>query len=66
VDPRRALAIVSRLRSALEAVPFLDPEQVRRWRDVETVLTPLARCGRAALATAGPPEAFTLRLSGCS
>jgi hypothetical protein len=66
VDPRRALAIVSRLRSALEAVPFLDPEQVRRWRDAETVLTPLARCGRAALATAGPPEAFTLRLSGCN
>jgi hypothetical protein len=65
IDPARALAIVSRLRSALEAVPFLDPQQVRRWRDAETVLTPLARCGRAALAAAGPPEAFTLRLSGC-
>ncbi len=66
VDPPRALAIVHRLRSALEAVPFLDPEQVRRWRDAETVLTPLARCGRAALATAGPPDVFTLRLSGCN
>ncbi|HEV7519108.1 MAG TPA: hypothetical protein VGR07_22690 [Thermoanaerobaculia bacterium] len=66
IDPPRALAIVSRLEKALEAVPFLDPQQVRRWRDAETVLTPLARCGRAALAAAGPPDAFTLRLSGCA
>jgi len=66
VDPPRALTIVSRLRTALAAVPFLDPQQVRRWGDAETVLTPLARCGRAALAAAGPPDTFTLRLSGCN
>ncbi|HZF10578.1 MAG TPA: hypothetical protein VFE33_17470 [Thermoanaerobaculia bacterium] len=65
IDPPRALAIVSRLRKALEAIPFLDPQQVRRWRDAETVLTPLARCGQAALAAASPPEAFTLRLAAC-
>ena len=46
--------------------PGMDPYLERRWRDAETVLTPLARCGRAALAAAGPPDAFTLRLSGCA
>jgi hypothetical protein len=66
IDPPHALAIVHRLRKALEAVPFLDPQQVRRWRDAETVLTPLARCGRAALAAAGPPDTFSLRLAGCN
>src|SRR5262249_21174182 len=66
IDPPRALAIVRRLRKALEAIPFLDPQHVRRWRDAETALTPLARCSRAALWAAGPPEAFTLRLAGCN
>ncbi|HTQ81363.1 MAG TPA: hypothetical protein VMM92_15295, partial [Thermoanaerobaculia bacterium] len=50
IDPPRALEIVRRLRKALEAVPFLDPRQVRRWRDAETLLQPFARCQRAAVA----------------
>src|SRR5262249_30589903 len=66
LDPPRALTIVERLRKALEAIPFLDPQQVRRWRDAETVLTPVARCSRAALWATDPPEAFTLRLAGCN
>jgi hypothetical protein len=66
IDPPRALDLVGRLKKALEAVPFLDREQVRRWGDAETVLTPLARCSQAGLVSAGSPAAFTLRLSGCT
>jgi hypothetical protein len=66
IDPPKAREIVGRLAKALSAIPFLAPREAERWRDAETVLTPLARCGRAGLWSAGAPEAFTLWVSGCS
>lgn len=65
IDPPKARAIVSRLAKALSAIPFLAPKEAERWRDAETVLAPLARCSRAGLWSAGPPETFTLWVSGC-
>jgi hypothetical protein len=66
VDPKPALELVGRVRGFLEKVPLVERRQVRRWRDWETVLTPLARCQRISLiATGAPPDAFALVLHGC-
>lgn len=40
-DPAAALAAVDRVLQVLEAVPLIDRDELRRWRDWHTVLTPL-------------------------
>ncbi len=64
--PEPALVVVARMRAGLEKFPLALPRDVQPWRDWETVLTPVARCQRAALWSAAEPEAFRVRLSGCS
>ncbi|HXO21830.1 MAG TPA: hypothetical protein VOA87_18095, partial [Thermoanaerobaculia bacterium] len=63
--PAPALRLVADLRKICEQVPLVERRQVQRFRDWEALLTPLARCRRAALLAAGPPESFAVRLSGC-
>lgn len=65
VEPAKALDLVAGVRKLLERVPLASPREVERWRDGETLLTPLARCRELTLASAGPPDAFALRLAGC-
>lgn len=65
VEPARAPDLVSSIRKLLERVPLVSPREVERWRDGETLLAPLARCRELTLASAGPPDAFALRLAGC-
>ncbi|MFL6194419.1 MAG: hypothetical protein ACJ75H_09630 [Thermoanaerobaculia bacterium] len=65
VQPRPALRLVSRFRRAFERVPLVDRRQVDRWRDWETLLSPLSACGRASLTATRSPSAFLLRLEGC-
>jgi hypothetical protein len=64
--PRPALAIVSRLRRTLQRVPLFERSEVKRWRDWETLLQPLARCARATVHAAAAPDAFRLRLEHCN
>ncbi len=65
VEPAPALDLVASIRKLLERVPLVSPREVERWRDGETLLAPLARCRELTLASAGPPDAFALRLAGC-
>ncbi len=65
VAPAQALQLVTSIRTTLEKVPLVSRREVDRWRDGETLLAPLARCRELALVSAGPPEAFALRLAGC-
>jgi hypothetical protein len=63
--PRPALDLVTRLRKGFEKVPLFERRQVAAWRDWETLLRPLAPCGRVSLAATRSPSAFLLRLDGC-
>ncbi|HYX26786.1 MAG TPA: hypothetical protein VFC23_21720 [Thermoanaerobaculia bacterium] len=63
--PRPALRLVTQMRRGLEKVPLIDPRQVQRWRDWETLLAPVAACERLSLAATRSPSAFRLRLHGC-
>lgn len=63
--PAPALRRMHQMRQGLEKVPLVDPGQVERWRDWETLLTPFASCDRLSLASARSPAAFRLRLHGC-
>jgi len=65
VEPSRALDLVASIRKLLERVPLASPREVERWRDGETLLAPLARCRELTVTSAGPPDAFALRLAGC-
>jgi hypothetical protein len=65
VRPRPALARVSQVRKGLEHFPLADPRQVGRWRDWETLLSPLAACERASVVATRAPSNFLLRLHGC-
>ncbi len=66
MEPLNALRLVSRVRKFLEKVPIVDPAQVRRWKDWEVLLAPVAPCDQVTLtATQGPPS-FRLRLHECS
>lgn len=65
LQPRPAVVLVSRVRRFLEKVPIADPEQVRRWRDWETLLGPAARCDQVTLASTQKPVSFRLRFHGC-
>jgi hypothetical protein len=63
--PVPALRRMHQMRQGLEKVPLVDPRQVERWRDWETLLAPFASCDRLSLALARSPAAFRLRLHGC-
>lgn len=66
LSPEPALGVVARMRAGLEKFPLALPSDIQPWRDWETVLTPAARCDRAALWATAQPQAFRIRLSGCS
>jgi hypothetical protein len=65
VRPRPALGLVSQFRKGLEKFPLADRRQVERWRNWETLLSPLAACERASVTATRSPSAFLLRLHGC-
>ncbi len=65
-DPRGALGVVRRVRTGLERVPLVSRSEVQRWRDWETVLTPLAACRELSLVSTDWPGTFRLRLAGCN
>jgi hypothetical protein len=65
-QPAPAVRIVARVRKFFEKIPIVEPRQVQRWRDWETLLRPLARCERIALAATQSPPSFRLRFDGCS
>ena len=65
VEPAPARDLVASIRKLLEKVPLVSRREVDRWRDGETLLAPLARCRQLTLASAGPPDAFAFRLTGC-
>jgi hypothetical protein len=66
VKPRPALRQVSEFRKGLEKFPLADRRQVERWRDWETLLSPLAACQRASVEATRSPAAFLLRLHDCN
>jgi hypothetical protein len=65
LQPRPALQLVSRIRKFLEKVPLVDRREVRRWRDWETLLAPVAPCEQVTLAATQSPASFRLRLHAC-
>jgi len=65
IEPAAALDLVTSVRKLLEKVPLVGQREAERWRDGETLLTPLARCRELTLQSSGPPDSFALRLSGC-
>ncbi len=65
VKPRPALRLVSQFRKGLEKFPLADRRQVERWRNWETLLSPLAACERASVLATRSPSAFLLRLQEC-
>jgi hypothetical protein len=65
VQPRPALARVAQFRKGLQKFPLADPRQVERWRDWETLLSPLAACERASIVATRAPSTFLLRLHAC-
>jgi hypothetical protein len=65
LKPRESLLLVRRIRTFLEKVPLVDRRQVRRWKDWETLLMPIAPCEQLTLAATQSPASFRLRLHGC-
>ncbi|HET9226424.1 MAG TPA: hypothetical protein VFR31_07135, partial [Thermoanaerobaculia bacterium] len=65
MQPRPSLRLVGTVRKFLEKVPIVDRQQVRRWRDWETILAPVARCEQVTLASTREPASFRLRLHAC-
>lgn len=63
--PEPALRRVSEFRKGLERFPLAERRQVERWRDWETLLSPLAACERASAVATRSPSAFLLRLHAC-
>lgn len=64
-EPRESLKLVSRIRKFLEKVPIVERKQVRRWKDWEMLLVPVARCQQVTLAATQKPSSFRLRLHAC-
>lgn len=63
--PRPALQVVAEVSRILQGLPLVSRNQVRRWKDWETLLRPLAHCeGLELTATQGPPS-FRLELERC-
>ena len=65
MQPLPSLRLVGTVRKFLEKVPIVDRQQVRRWRDWETILAPVARCEQVTLVSTREPASFRLRLHGC-
>jgi hypothetical protein len=65
MEPRPALLMVRRIRTFLEKVPLVDRRQVRRWKDWETLLMPIAPCEQLTLAATQQPASFRLRFHSC-
>jgi hypothetical protein len=65
MEPQPSLLLVRRIRTFLEKVPLVNRQQVRRWKDWETLLTPLAPCKQVTLAATQAPASFRLRFHGC-
>jgi hypothetical protein len=63
--PEPALRRVSQFRKGLERFPLAERRQVERWRDWETLLSPLAACERASAVATRSPTTFLLRLHAC-
>lgn len=64
-QPRPAVKIVSEIRKVLEGIPLVAQSQVRRWRDWETLLRPLAVCQGLELTATQSPPSFRLVLQRC-
>ncbi len=64
--PGPALRRISQFRKGLEKFPLAERRQVQRWRDWETLLSPLAACERASAVASRSPSAFLLRLRACN
>lgn len=64
--PAPALRRVSQFRKGLEKFPLAERRQIQRWRDWETLLSPLAACQRASAVATRSPDAFLLRLHACN
>jgi hypothetical protein len=64
--PGPALRRVSQFRKGLERFPLAERRQVERWRDWETLLSPLAACEQASAVATRSPSAFLLRLHACN
>ncbi|MES1240335.1 MAG: hypothetical protein ABUT39_01830 [Acidobacteriota bacterium] len=65
MEPRPALLMVRRIRTFLEKIPLVDRRQVRRWKDWETLLMPIAPCEQLTLAATQQPASFRLRFHSC-
>jgi hypothetical protein len=63
--PAPALRRVYQFRKGLEKFPLAERRQIERWRDWETLLSPLAACERASAVATRSPSAFLLRLHAC-
>jgi hypothetical protein len=63
--PHPALRLISGFRQSLEKIPLVERRQVERWRNWETLLSPLDSCEQASLAATQSPSAFLLRLHHC-
>ncbi len=66
LQPRESLIAVRTIRQMLEKIPLVDRKQVRRWKDWETLLGPVARCEDMTLAMTRAPSSFRLRFHGCA
>ncbi len=65
-QPRPALRVVAEVRKVLEGFPLVPREQVRRWKDWETLLRPVAACERVSLTSTQAPPSFRLLFNGCT
>jgi hypothetical protein len=66
VQPAPAVRLVARARQIFAKVPLVEPQEMQRWQDWETLLKPLAPCRRISLAATQAPPAFRLLFEGCS
>jgi hypothetical protein len=64
-QPRPALQVVADVRTILQGLPLVSRNQIRRWKDWETLLRPLAHCDGLELTATQEPASFRLELQGC-
>lgn len=63
--PRPAIQVIAEIRKILEGLPLVSRAQVRRWKDWETLLRPLAHCEGLELTSTQAPPSFRLELQRC-
>lgn len=63
--PRPAIQVIAEIRKILEGLPLVSRAQVRRWKDWETLLRPLAHCDELELTATQAPPSFRLELARC-